>query len=328
MSRGGRAERFARPRAAADPVGLLLGLAVDAAVGDPRRAHPVAAYGRWTGRLQARLERDSRAAGLVYWLASVGAVTGAGAAAARAVRSRPVARTALTAAATWAVVGGTTLGREAGRIAAALARGDLAAGRTLLPNLCGRNPADLDPAALLRATIESVAENTGDAVVSPLLWGAALGPAGLLAFRAVNTLDAVVGHRSERYRRFGWASARLDDAAGLLPARLGASLACLLAPLVDGSPAAARAAWRRDAGGHPSPNAGPLEAAFAGALGLRLGGPVHYPYGDSPRPWLNPAGRDPLLGDVRRAVRLSRAVGLAAAVVAVAVAAARGRMPR
>ncbi|MGA8995711.1 MAG: cobalamin biosynthesis protein, partial [Nocardioidaceae bacterium] len=111
-----------------------------------------------------------------------------------------------------------------------------------------------------------------DAVVAPLLWGAVGGPAGLLGYRAVNTLDAMVGHRSPRYHRFGWAAARLDDAANLVPARVAATLAVLL----GGRPAASLRAWRRDARRHPSPNAGPVEAAFAGALGLRLGGVNRY----------------------------------------------------
>ena len=108
----------------------------------------------------------------------------------------------------------------------------------MLPNLCGRDPAGLDAAEIARAVIESVAENTSDAMVAPLLWGAVAGPPGLAAYRAINTLDAMVGHRSPRYLRFGWAAARLDDAANWIPARVTAALAVACAPLVRPVPAA------------------------------------------------------------------------------------------
>ena len=137
-------------------------------------------------------------------------------------------------------------------------------------------------------------------MVGPLVWGAIAGAPGVVAYRIVNTLDAMVGHHSERYERFGYAAARIDDLAGLLPARLTAALAALLAPVVDGSTAGSWRAWRRDAAEHPSPNAGPCEAAFAGALGIRLGGPTVYPYGLSARPWQGD-GRDPDAADVVRA---------------------------
>ena len=128
-------------------------------------------------------------------------------------------------------------------------------------------PAELGPDEIARATVESVAENTSDAVVAPLLWGAVAGVPGLLGYRAVNTLDAMIGHRSPRYERFGWAAARLDDLANWVPARVAGLAAAVAAPLVGGSPAVALRAVRRDAGQHPSPNAGVVEAAFAGALG-------------------------------------------------------------
>src|SRR2546423_4384674 len=121
-------------------------------------------------------------------------------------------------------------------VAGALARSDLAAARARLPHLCGRDPSTLDSTELARATVESVAENTSDAVVGPLFWGAVAGLPGLVAYRAVNTLDAMVGHRSPRYERFGAVAARLDDAANLVPARVTAALTVLAAPLVDGSP--------------------------------------------------------------------------------------------
>jgi adenosylcobinamide-phosphate synthase len=175
---------------------------------------------------------------------------------------------------------------------------------------------------MARAGCESVAENTSDAVVGPLLWGAVAGLPGLLGYRAVNTLDAMVGYRSPRYHRFGWAAARADDLANLLPARLTALITLAAAPLLGGSPAAAARAWRRDAAGHPSPNAGPVEASAAGALGIQLGGLTQYPHGVELRPVLGD-GPPPTPGDLRRMVRLSRLLGVAATGLAVLVAQVR-----
>ena len=172
----------------------------------------------------------------------------------------------------------------------------------------------LDAAGLIRATVESIAENTSDAQVAPLLWAVAGGVPGVLGYRAVNTLDAMIGHRSPRYARFGWAAARLDDAANYAAARVTAALTVVCAPIVGGSPSGAVTAWRRDAGRHPSPNAGVVEAAFAGALGVQLGGPTQYHYELQIRPALG-AGLPPTVTDLRRAVRLSRAVQAAAALV-------------
>jgi adenosylcobinamide-phosphate synthase len=193
--------------------------------------------------------------------------------------------------------------------------------------------------------IESVAENTCDAVVAPLLWGAVAGLPGLTAYRAVNTLDAMVGHRSPRYLRFGWASARLDDVANWAPARVAAALTIVCAPVASatmktgmaplpgtsaqgppaeghrrpGPSAAAVRAVLRDASHHPSPNAGWCEAAFAGALGLRLGGTNVYGGVAEARPELG-EGRAPEPADIRRAIRLSRAVTAAATGLAVLIA--------
>ncbi|MFA9272758.1 MAG: CobD/CbiB family cobalamin biosynthesis protein, partial [Baekduiaceae bacterium] len=222
----------------------------------------------------------------------------------------------------WAALGGRSLGAVAGSIGAALSRGDLAAARAELPSLVGRDPSLLDSGGVARAVVESVAENTGDAVVGPLVWGAVFGPAGVCAFRAANTLDAMVGHRSARYEDFGWAAARLDDVMAWPAARLGALLAVVCAPVVGGSPRAALRVLHRDGGAHPSPNAGRIEAAFAGALGVQLGGPLTYGDRDEVRPALGD-GPAPVVADIARARRLSLAVGLAAAVVC--SAARRGR---
>ena len=181
----------------------------------------------------------------------------------------------------------------------------------------------LDEAGIARATLESIAENTSDATVAPLFWGALAGPVGLLGYRAVNTLDAMVGYRNDRYRNFGWAAARLDDVANLAPARLTGVLTVAAAPLVGGSSRAAVDAWRRDAHAHPSPNAGVAEASMAGALGVTLGGPTQYRHGVEQRPKLG-QGPAPTVVDLRRAVRVSRAVQAGAVAVSAVLAVAVG----
>ncbi|MDT5091212.1 MAG: adenosylcobinamide-phosphate synthase [Mycobacterium sp.] len=205
-----------------------------------------------------------------------------------------------------------------------LVAGDVDNARKLLPALCGRDPESLDVDGLTRATLESLAENTSDAQVAPMFWAAVGGAPGALAYRAVNTLDAMIGHRSPRYLRFGWAGARLDDIANFVPARLTATLVALCAPLVGGSPTGAIRVWRRDAARHPSPNAGVVEAAFAGALGVRLGGPTRYAHALEIRPELGD-GRAPDVDDLRRAVRLSRIVQTATAVAAAIAVGRSGR---
>jgi adenosylcobinamide-phosphate synthase len=173
---------------------------------------------------------------------------------------------------------------------------------------------------MARAVVESVAENTSDAVVAPLLWGAVAGIPGLVAYRAVNTLDAMVGYRSARYLRFGWAAARMDDVANWIPARVTAALTAACAPLVTGtSPVSVLNVVRRDGGRHPSPNAGRCEAAFAAALGVCLGGTNVYGGVTETRPDLG-AGRVPEPEDIRRAVLLSRAVTASATALAVLIA--------
>ena len=305
--------------------GLALGALADLLLADPRRGHPVAGFGRAAAALERRTWRDSRVAGAAYAAGCVGTATALGAAAHRLTAGRPVARTALTAAATWAVLGGTSLGRAAATMDRHLTDGDLPSARAHLSTLAGRDPSGLREAELVRATVESVAENTSDAAVAPLFWGAVAGVPGLLAYRAVNTLDAMVGYRSPRYARFGWAAARTDDVLNWAPARLTAALTVLTAPLAGGSPAGAWRAWRRDGGAHPSPNAGRCEASLAGALGLRLGGRNVYGQRVEERPTLDD-GQPPVRGDIRRAVRLSRAVWTtAAALAAVARLAAAAR---
>lgn len=231
----------------------------------------------------------------------------------------PLGAIAATAVATWIVLGGTSLAGEAAAMGRLLRHGDIPAARVRLSHLCGRDAETLDADELARATVESIAENTCDAVVAPLLWGAVAGVPGLLAYRAINTLDAMVGHRGPRYARFGWAAARLDDAANYVPARVTAYAAALFAPAVGGSTRRALRVLRRDGADHPSPNAGPCEAAYAGALDVRLGGRNFYggrddrrgPFGD---------GSAPTPRDIARAIRLSRLIGVTVAVLSGAAA--------
>jgi adenosylcobinamide-phosphate synthase len=303
-------------------VGVLVGYLADLVLADPRAGHPVAGFGAAATTVQRLTYRDTRAGGAVHVAILLGAVSVFGAAMERyARRYDPLGSVVVIAAASWVALGGTSLARVGSAMGELLGNDDLDGARRLLPSLCGRDPALLDAAGLTRATVESIAENTSDAQVAPLLWAAAGGVPGVLGYRAVNTLDAMIGHRSPRYARFGWAAAKLDDAANYLAARVTAVLTVLCAPIVGGSQSGAVTAWRRDARCHPSPNAGVVEAAFAGALGVQLGGPTQYHYELQIRPALG-AGPPPTVTDLRRAVRLSRAVQAAAALTLVALSAA------
>jgi adenosylcobinamide-phosphate synthase len=295
--------------------GAAAGLLGDHLLGDPRRGHPVAAFGRAAGAVERVLWRDHRGWGALHTAVCVGGAVSLAAVATRSVRSSRTASVALTAAATWAVVGGTSLAREARAVGRALEAGDIEGARARLPHLCGRDPQALDADGIARAVVESVAENTSDAVVGALVWGAVAGVPGLVGFRAVNTLDAMVGHKSPAYRRYGWASARLDDVAGWPGARLTA----VLATAAGGDPRGAVRAWRTDAARHPSPNAGPVEAAFAGALEVRLGGENTYRGRVEDRHVLG-RGRPAARHDISRARTLARSVGACAVATAVLIA--------
>jgi adenosylcobinamide-phosphate synthase len=288
-------------------IAILLGFAADRVLGDPDRLHPVAGFGALAAWVERRAWRPSRVVGALYAGALVMAVWGAVAAGGR--RVSPPARVAFAVAVLWATLGGRSLERAALGLQAALDAGDVDRARALAPALVGRDPSTLDGAELARAAVESVAENTSDAVVAPLLWMAAFGPGGAAGYRAINTLDAMVGHRDARHLRFGWAAARLDDAANWVPARVTALLVIALGR------GRRRAAWRAafvDGARHPSPNAGRAEGAFAGALGVRLGGINHYPHGSEARAPLG-GGAAPGSEDIARAVGIARRVGALAA---------------
>lgn len=306
---------------AARGLGLALGYGLDRWLGDPRRGHPVAAYGRAAAALERRTYADSVAAGAGHVGLLVGSAWLGATVVDRAVRRSPVALTAWTALVTWTVLGGRSLEREASAVARHLERDDLAAAREQVSHIVSRDPAALDAAGVTRAAIESLAENTSDAVVAPLVWGAVAGAPGMVAHRAINTLDAMIGYRNERYERYGKVAARLDDVVNWLPARLGATLAA-------GRSAAARRAVREDSAAHPSPNGGRIEAAFAGSLGIRLGGANAYGGKVEDRGVLGD-GRPAQPRDMARAVRLARRVQrgtLAVALAAVGSLAALDRV--
>jgi adenosylcobinamide-phosphate synthase len=300
--------------------GLIGGAVADAMLGDPQRGHPVALFGQLMTALEQRVYADRAAAGVAY--AAGGLLLGAGPLliAARLTRTSPGGRAVITAATTWTAVASRSLCAAARQIGTALEAGDLARARAALPSLCGRDPQQLDRVAITRAVVESVAENTSDAIVAPLIWGALAGPAGVAGYRAANTLDAMVGHHSPRYERFGRASARMDDVANWVPARVTALLAAACSPAAGGRPGPTWQAARVYGPLHPSPNAGWCEAAFAGALGVRLGGVLSYSGRIEHRPEMG-TGRAPQAADIGRAIRLSRAITACATVLAAVVAA-------
>jgi adenosylcobinamide-phosphate synthase len=297
--------RHLAPRAAA----VALGLLCDRAFGEPPAAlHPVAGFGALMGHVEDASYDDSVAAGMLY--AATGIALGL-------VAGRTVRNTTLAVS---VAVAGRALRNHARDVHGALVAGDLDRARTLLPTLVGRDPSELDPPGVAAAVIESVAENSVDAVVAPALWAFAAGSPGVFAYRAVNTMDAMVGHRSERYAHYGTGSARLDDLANYVPARATALLTLVARP--HHAVRIARAV-RDDAPAHPSPNAGVAEAAFAGALGVQLGGTLHYDGRVEDRPLLG-SGPRPQPSDILRAVRLASDVELllagAAAATALAIA--------
>lgn len=306
-------------------VPVIAGWVLDRAVGEPPTAvHPVALFGTAMTRLERAIHADDRRAGVRYTAAGV-AVGGAAGVLARSL----LGRRASTAAVSWLAMAGTMLETEALGVAAALEADDLEMARRRVGMLVGRETAGLDDGEVVRAVIETLAENTTDATVATMFWAALAGAPGAAMHRAVNTMDAMVGHRNERFGRFGWASARLDDAANWLPARLTAVAVVVARPHRAGQ--IVRTVWR-DASRHPSPNGGVSEAAFAGALGIQLGGANDYGGVVDDRGLLGDGAR-PVAADIRRAVRLARHVAAATLVLLTAAgwAAARpwrSRQPR
>ena len=296
---------------------LLLALAVDAIVGDPdwlwrRLPHPVVVLGRAIEWLESRLNRDGasdvdrKLAGCAAVAALVIGAGGIGWAVHRIILAVPGAWI-IELAVVAALLAQRSLYQHVAAVAKALEEGGLEAGRRAVSRIVGRDPASLDEAGVARGAIESCVESLGDGVVAPAFWYAALGLPGILAYKAINTADSMIGHRTPRYRAFGWASARIDDLVNLIPARLSGAFAIAAAFLVSGPQAAGRAfrIVMRDAPRHRSPNAGWPEAAVAGALGLALAGPRRYADGIVDDAWMGEGGRrEAQSTDIRRALRL------------------------
>ncbi|MGK2309746.1 cobalamin biosynthesis protein [Cutibacterium sp. V970] len=252
--------------------GLGLGIMADRLVPDPAEHHPVALFGTAVGWLEKRMYSDSVARGGLFVTTCLAPLAAAGALIDRRTRRRPVLRIATTALATWAVVGSSSLAREGQAMVDHLATNDLAAARERLPHLCGRDPDVLDADEIARGAVESLAENTSDAAVASVWWGAIAGVPGLFVHRGANTLDAMIGHHNDRYEHFGKVAAHLDDIVNWIPARLTGALAAACAPTVGGDRGATWRVVRAEHSHHPSPNGGWCETAWAAALGIQLGG--------------------------------------------------------
>ncbi|MGP3697970.1 adenosylcobinamide-phosphate synthase CbiB [Rhodobacter sp. NSM] len=308
---------------------MLVALAVEGLAGWPDRlhariGHPVV----WIGAVIAALEARWNRPGFTDRTRLIlGGVTVAATLAATVLPAMALAAllpggwigALLTGLLAAPLVAGRSLHDHVARVARPLAEGNLAAARHAVSMIVGRDPERLDGAGIARAALESLAENASDGVVAPVFWGAILGLPGIAGYKAINTLDSMIGHRSDRYLHFGRIAARLDDAANLVPARLTGLLFCVAA----GRP---RAAWRtmlRDAGSHRSPNAGWPEAAMAGGLAIRLSGPRTYGERISAEPWLNAAAPDPEAADMTRGLRLYiRSLAVLAGLLAVVALAA------
>lgn len=276
-------------------------LLLDLLLGEPRRAHPLVAFGRWAQWLAARLYRDSRLAGMLAWsVAVLPCVLLAAIVQWLLWRWSPWAAMAWSALALYAALGLRSLGEHAARVASALERADLPAARAAVGRIVSRDTAALDATQVAVAATESVLENGSDAVFAALFWGVLLGAPGAVLYRLANTLDAMWGYRTPRWLRFGWAAARVDDVLNWPPARLTALTYALL-----GATNAALRCWRRQAPTWKSPNAGPVMAAGAGALRVQLGGAAPYHGQWQPRPALG-EGAPADAGSVRRAMWLVR----------------------
>lgn len=306
---------------------LVLALAADALIGDPPAwPHMV----RLMGWSVERLENCLRAAlpsalGLAGFFLVLVVVGGSALAAWLLLALTEALWTPLAwlvaALLSWQCLAAGQLWREARAVAQPLEAGDLALARQRLAMIVGRDTASLDQAGMRRALIETLAENFNDGVIAPLFYLTLFGPVGAVAYKAINTLDSMVGYKNEKYAQLGWCAARLDDVAGWLPARLSALLLIGAARLLGLNAAGARRAMGRDHGAHTSPNAGWPEAACAGALGIRLGGPSYYGGQLKEKPWLNQEGSQPSSYDVDAAGRLLIMACFLAGISALAVAA-------
>ena len=289
---------------------MLVALCIDAVLGWPDRlfraiGHPVTWIGRMIDALDRwiNLEGADESARRVAGIVTVAVVVGAAAEIAWVVTWVLPAGSPgilLGGVLAWPLVAMRSLRDHIRAVADPLAAGDLVAARRAVSMIVGRDPDQLDKEGIARATIESLAENTSDGIVAPVLWGVLFGLPGIAAYKAINTLDSMIGHRTQRHRAFGCAAARIDDLANIIPARFTG----LLFALVCTRPRAALATMWRDARRHRSPNAGWPEAALAGALEIRLSGPRTYHDRVADEPWLNEGAPDPQPADIERALRL------------------------
>jgi adenosylcobinamide-phosphate synthase len=291
---------------------MAVAMAIDAILGWPVRlfrsiGHPVTWLGRLTGFLDRAWNRDSdprafrRTAGIVAALLMIALPTFL-AWAIQAQLSSGWSRIVVTGILAWPLVALRSLHDHVGAVAEPLQQGELDAARAAVSHIVGRDPSALDEAGIARASIESLAENASDGVVAPVFWGAIFGLPGIVGYKAINTLDSMIGHRTPRHEAFGWAAARIDDVANFIPARLTGVLFALLS-------VERRVAMRCmicDGPRHRSINAGWPEAAMAGALGVRLSGPRIYNGEVANEPWLNAGARDPRAGDIGNALKLYR----------------------
>jgi adenosylcobinamide-phosphate synthase len=291
---------------------MLLALMADWFIGWPdaafrRIGHPVTWIGAMVARADGRLNREGlppagrRLAGALAAAGIVVAVT-AMAWLVQAGLPDSLAGMVLTAALSWPLLAARSLHDHVLEVCRPLASGDLAAARLAVSKIVGRDPASLDEAGVARASVESLAENASDGIVAPLFWGLLFGLPGIAAYKAVNTLDSMIGYRNARYEDFGKFAARLDDAANWIPARLtGLAIA-----VAGGRPLAALDVMRRDAGLHRSPNAGWPEAAMAAAAGCRLSGPRSYGDRLEHHPWVNEGAPDPDAATIANALAILR----------------------
>ncbi|MBV8925317.1 MAG: cobalamin biosynthesis protein CobD [Bradyrhizobium sp.] len=289
---------------------MMVAMVADALLGWPNRlfvriGHPVTWLGRLIGALDARWNRETdapsirRAAGVAAALLVIALAAGIAWAVQHPVPSGLIGKLLLGILA-WPFVAFRSLYDHVAAVRDPLRQGDIEAARNRLALIVGRDPAKLDEAGIARASLESLAENASDGVVAPVFWGVLLGLPGIVGYKAVNTLDSMIGHRTARHQAFGWAAARIDDVANFVPARLTGLLFAALAASEKRS-AAMSCMWK-DARHHRSINAGWPEAALAGALGVRLCGPRSYHGELADEPWLNASARDPAAGDITRAL--------------------------
>lgn len=302
---------------------MLIAMALDSLIGWPnalflRIGHPVTWLGRMISGLERALNRGAarRIKGVLVALVVIGTAGGLAALALWMLPGGWVG-TVLAGVLAWPLVAIRSMHDHVAAVAKPLAAGDLEGARHAVSMIVGRDPSRLDPAGVARAATESLAENTSDGIVAPLFWGVVAGLPGIAAYKAINTLDSMIGHRNDRYLLFGWASARIDDLVNLAPARLTGALFAL----TSARPRAALACMLADARHHRSPNAGWPESAMAGALGIRLSGPRIYDNRVSNEPWVNGACPDPTPKDLNRGLALYWRAMVALAVLVALVAA-------